>query len=621
MKVIPKFQRGGGFESFFTTYIPVQVQAPSQTSQSGRSNGEAKTKKEKGELTEKDFFDMLKSVDGLPNEMSDIVGGLLSTFQMSNLTGVDPGDLATAYLSNLYKVKVATQNKKTYDEAIQNANKNGAMAEPAISMNGNLIIQKQDGSIGEISLGQYLENEDQYRNEILTVSNLANMRAYSPELAYNPKVFDIINNGVGFESFQALLKQAIQQLGTSEASKNGMFSIEGKALQGLALLNTLREDDRVQALGSVTAEGLYDYKIIDKDQLAQINALTSYITAVLPDRAKTWAALKTKNADKDQATKDLVSTYLASGRTTSHSFDLQYKGSMEKAQGTSNSKKSPEEDPKQGFWRQVQLDRGGDDFTYSLLVKNGRMSVNGKFYGTTPGMDSNKSLGDYIHSSGIGFIIKNNKNITFGDTKISVNSFNDVMINSNSGAAVVTLPIKADGTVDLSVAERWVSIQDTLKEQGLKEGTPEYTQKLKQLMIDNQLDGLLGPDGLPKANRFGHFVVLEGYTSEKAKAAQNNKEVSFKDIKSDFIVPAGDDNEIYDMVEKGLSNKDRGEYKFNRNWDWSLGYDNLYKGNIYIPINTNPISAYNADNNDIKESTAYLYEKAQQQKSTGSDVL
>ena len=249
------------------------------------------------------------------------------------------------------------------------------------------------------------------------------------------------------------------------------------------------------------------------------------------------------------------------------------------------------------------------------------MSVDGKFYGTTPGMDVNKSLGDYINDSQVGYLIKNNKNITFGDTKISVDSFNDIMVNAHSGAAVVTLPIKIDGTVDLSTAGRWVAIQEELKNSGLVKESPEYNQRLKYLMHQNQLDGLLDSNGLPSKTRFGHFLVLEGLTSDKAKAVKDNKQVSFEEIQSDFIVPAGDDSETYDMIESGLSNKDRGEYKFNRNWDWSLGYDKLYRGNIYIPLNTNPINAYNADDNDIKQSTSYLYEKAQQEKSTSSEVL
>jgi hypothetical protein len=62
---------------------------------------------------------MLKDIDGLPNEMSSIVGSLINLFRFNSLTGVDPGDLATIYLSNLYKVKVASDNKKTYNKAIE----------------------------------------------------------------------------------------------------------------------------------------------------------------------------------------------------------------------------------------------------------------------------------------------------------------------------------------------------------------------------------------------------------------------------------------------------------------------------------------------------------------------
>lgn len=620
MKIIPKKQKGGTFQQYFTTYVPVAVQQPSQVQQgSTRTSSSESTK---GQLTEKDFFDMLKDIDGLPNEMSGIVGNLISTFQMSNLTGIDPGNLATQYLQNLYQIKIAAQNKKTYDDAVANASKNGSMAEPAISMDGKVIVQNDDGSIGTISVETFNSNKDQYEDRVLTVSNLANMRKYDPALAYNQNVLDIINNSMGYESFQELIGKAVQSLGSTETSRNGMFSVEGKASQGLALLQTLREDDRVQALGSITARGLYEYKIIDKNQLSQINALKRYIITVLPDRAKTWAALKTGQTNKDQAAGDLVLTYLLGRQNVTHDFDISYSGGMDKVQGSkSSSSEGSQEDPKEGFWRQVQSGKGGDDFTYTILTKTGRMSVSGKFYGTTPGMDTNKSLGDYINDSQVGYLIKNNKNITFGDTKISVNSFNDVMINANSGAAVVSLPIKIDGTVDLSVADRWVAIQDKLKASGLSEESPEYNQRLKQLVHENQLDGLLDANGLPNKNRFGHFLVLEGFTSDKAKAVKNNKQVSFGDIESDFILPAGDDSEIYDMIEKGLSNKDRGEYEFNRNWDWSIGHNELYKGNIYIPLNTNPINAYNADDNDIKQSTSYLYEKAQQGKSTSSEVL
>lgn len=616
MKVIPKHQKGGSFDAFFTTYVPVQTEAPRQTSGSRRSSGASQSSTEKGKLTEKDFFEMMKDIDGLPNEMNNIVSNLMNTFQLSNLTGIDPGNLATTYLQNLYQIKIAAQNKKRYDEVISNASKNGSLAEPAISMDGKLIVQNRDGSIGTVSLDTFNANREEYSDRVLTVSNLANMRKYDPQLANNQSIFEVIDNSMGYEAFQELLSKVTQSIGTSELTRNGMFSVEGKASKGLELLQSLREDDRVRAIGSVTAEGLYEYKIIDKDQLKQINALTSYITATLPDRAKTWAAIKTGQSDKNKATKDLVLTYLLGRSQDSHSFDIQYKGGMGKVQGTSSAKSSGE-DPKKGFWSQVQSGQGGEDFNFTLLTKTGHMSIEGKFHGTTPGLDSNKSLGDYINSSQVGYLIKNNKNITFGDKKISVDSFNDVMVNAYSGAAVVTLPIKADGTVDLNIAERWANVLDQLQQSGLSPNTPEYNQKQKQLLAENQLDGLVDSNGNLNRNRFGQFLILEGYTSEKAKVVQDNKKISLKEVKSDFILPAGDDSELYNMIKQGLSNKDRGEYEISD----GLFNDELFKGNIYIPLNTNPINGYNADSNQIKESTSYLYEKAQQQYSTNSSDL
>ena len=619
MKIIPKFQGGGGFESLFTTYVPVQAPQQTrsvQTSQSERSSRQ-NSDDDKGKLTEKDFFSMLKDIDGLPNEMQSIVSDLLDTLSINKLTGIELQDLSTIYLQNLSKIRQAAGNRKQYDEVYKRAIENGSMAEPAITIDGRLIVQDKDGSIQKVSLNDFINNKDQYET-VLTVSNLLNLRAFNPSFINDFSIFDTVNNSIGYQSFQKLVNEAVNTLGSTQISREGMFSAEGQASKGLELLKTLKESDQIQAMGSVTAEGLYKYKIIDKNQLSQINALTSYMVAVLPDNAKTWAAFKTGQANKNKATRDLVLTYLLGRSQDSHSFDVQYEGSMGKVQGGTSSSRDSQEDPKKGFWSQVQSGQGGEDFRFTLLTKKGSMSIDGKFYGTTPGLDSNKSLGDYINNSKVGYLIKNNKNITFGDKKISVDSFNDVMVNAYSGAAVVTLPIKADGTVDLNIAERWTNVLGQLEDSGLNPNTPEYNQKQKQLLAENQLDGLIDSNGNLNRNRFGQFLVLEGYTSEKANAVQDNKKVSFKDVQSDFILPAGDDSELYNMIRQGLSNKDRGEYEISDGW---LFNDELFKGNVYIPLNTNPINGYNADSNQIKESTSYLYEKAQQQYSTNSSDL
>ena len=114
MKIIPKFQGGGGFESLFTTYVPVQAPQQTrsvQTSQSERSSRQD-SDDDKSKLTEKDFYAMLKNIDGLPNEMQSIISNLIDTLSINKIAGMELSDLSTTYLQSLYKIRQAVNNKK-----------------------------------------------------------------------------------------------------------------------------------------------------------------------------------------------------------------------------------------------------------------------------------------------------------------------------------------------------------------------------------------------------------------------------------------------------------------------------------------------------------------------------
>ena len=86
MNIIPKLQSGGSTASLFTVYTPLQtpkVQAPQNVSTSNKesisikSSSKSDTEKEdKGKLTEKDLFAMIKDINGLPNEMKTIISDL-----------------------------------------------------------------------------------------------------------------------------------------------------------------------------------------------------------------------------------------------------------------------------------------------------------------------------------------------------------------------------------------------------------------------------------------------------------------------------------------------------------------------------------------------------------------
>ena len=172
MNIIPKLQEGGNVSSLFTTYRPVQtpqVQAPQSVKLSNsdkeslsiKSSSKDENKEDtKGKLTEKDLFDMIKDVDGLPNEMKSIITNLKRTLATESLVGVDTGELANTYLSSLYKLKLANQNKKRFDESIKEAKDNGSLGEAAITLEGNLLASDKNGNIQEVSLQQYQSNPD-----------------------------------------------------------------------------------------------------------------------------------------------------------------------------------------------------------------------------------------------------------------------------------------------------------------------------------------------------------------------------------------------------------------------------------------------------------------------------
>ena len=621
MNIIPKLQEGGNVTSLFTTYRPVQtpqVQAPQSVKLSNsdkesisiKSSSKDEDKEDtKGKLTEKDLFDMIKDVDGLPNEMKSIITNLKRALATESLVGVDTGELANTYLSILYKLKVANQNKKRFDESIKEAKENGSIGEAAITLSGNLLISDKDGNIKEITLEQYQSNPDDYK--LLTNSNLAWLRKYSPKMAFskNDSAFEIINNGMGFEAFQKLLDQAKVSLGSYKYEEQGIAGKE--ALLGLRALQNLSKAQQQEYLQSAL-DGKYRIESSTDTNAQQIKALVDYLTISLPKRAKVWASLKTRISDPNKATQALVTQYLSGSLKSTTSSKIDYLGTDEKLKkaGKSSSNGGSDEDPKEGFWRQLQSDKAGDEQSYNILIGRGHLSVDGKYYGTTPGMDDNKSLTKYIGDSKVGYLIKNRQNITFGDQQISADSFDDVMVNSGGGAMTVTLPITPDGKVNFSIMDTYSKVINKLKQLGAKVGTQDYERKKAEILKRVGLGYLVdASSGAVNPKYFGHFLVLEGVASNKAYGIVGGKKQELQ--ASQYIENASGDDALFDTVRRALSDKDKGEYELDNNWI-SFNNNKLYKGNIYIPINTNPLNAANADGNDVKESTAYRYEQRQQ---------
>ena len=582
MKIIPKLQQGGNYNRFFSVYQPIKTQIPQQQSQQYRE-----VKQDNGKLTEKDLFDLVGKLNGLPNETKSVTDHLMNVLEYNKLVGMDVYDVRTLYLQSLLQLNKLADNKASYDTAYSEARKKGALSEPAITPDNKLMVQTEDGKIHAITVEDYINEYSQY--PLLTVSNLANMRKYDPNLAYNKDVFSIIENSMGYQEFQNLINNVTSKLGSTEMTSNGMFSVEGKASKGLELLETLRDDDKIRAYGSITAEGLYEYKVIDKNQLGQINALLSYITAALPDSAKVWASVKTKIPNQNKAIHDLVFQYLLAGSSSQHTFDIQYKGDQTNTTSASTKSIRGQEDIEQNTpmkWiaglgiQNIFTINSGENYSTEVLATTMPLTDSNKKY-----LGANSTL-QQVTQGEYGPVL-NMQSVSMGMRRIDPSNFSKVVLTDGK-ISLIDFPSKAldDGTIvpDLSPetakakeqAEReirnlGIDIQDVNSRAANYNTINDIYNKYK-------LPPAYNPDGSP-AEQWTQFGVIN--------AAASNATLGMGQLDDNELLRTIYDDKIIDNLLE-ITKEDFDERNF---IEWFGRYDHFYNGTVWIPVNSSYIAA------------------------------
>lgn len=598
MKIIPKLQSGGEFKSLFPTYREMITQAtqPEKTTKAGRTTQAARSSSDeddsKGKLTEKDLFNMVKDIDGLPNEMQSIMTDLMETFNIKKLLGESQFDIYSTYLQTLYKMRTAIGNKKQYDEAYKSATTAGATMEPAITGDGKLLVQKENGNIQKVSLEDYMENKDSY-GQALTVSNLLNLRAYSPEFAYNYSTIDIVNNSMGYTTFQKLIKEAVTTLGSNSVTQGGVFDGQ-EAVKGLEVLKSLQY--KVKPGTPITPDELYKYKIIDKNQKNQINALTSYILALLPENAKVWAALKLGTDDKVKATTSLITTYLSASENVDKEVFMEPAKSSKES--NENEKDSADTIPQNIAIKWLR----GLGVQESFVINPGTNYATIALSNTLPITDSS---GNYIGSNSLlqqvtqgdyaGILDFNNASM--GMNRIDSTNFGKVVLTDGKISSVDFPFIQlSDGTIvpDLSpkTAQAKLYADRDIKKLGVDLSNPASIsanyKAINDIYTKYGLQPAYNPDGTPTNNWMRFGVINASASNNTLGMDQSDSTELLQTIIDDTIV----DNLIQITKEEN--------YDRNR---WG-GVDHFYRGTLWIPVKRSYIAASansNMKTNQIQE--------------------
>lgn len=617
MKVIPKLQ-DGGFMSLFTQYTPVQSPAPSQSARGSASREERGSEREestKGKLTEKDLFELVSKVDGLPNDTRALVSSLQNMFQMQQITGTsDVSDLASTYLSNIYQIKMASYNKKEYDKAYTEVTKNGGLNEYAITASGQVIVMDEDDNLKQISVAELLKGTSKYRP--LTNSNLLYLRAYQPEYINNNQILNTVANGIGMEQVDKMIREKLSSLGTSETVRSG-YSVKADSYiaQGLNVLSQV-ESAAVAGQTGMTLDGMYKNKIITKDQKQQAEAALQYIYNTLPDNAKTLLSIKAGNASNPQAGAQAVILQLITSRMRqTNSSETTWEGTLEQVtksgKGKSGSGSGDDglgsDDIKTSPYSNMSRMIGGNPTSISINKgTNYQMDVDGINYPSIPGFDG-KPIGktslENLLVSGLQGVVTDKNAITFGNVVLSSNDFENVMYDGTGGTMAI-LPTKLSNTgrkvVDLEALDRWEAANKQLRDMGIKSiYDSDHQQEIVQVLYQNQLEKLVNvSSGSLDYSALGQFMIIDGY------AVDHSSKNTFKD--SSFVTKVDETSDEIPMIERALStDKDQSNYKIDvDNWyDWN-GHNTVYKGSIYIPITSNQLQALTASGQHVKEGLA-----------------
>lgn len=619
---IQKFQVGGSFAAYTVPYIPISAQTTAGAYDPGPTTRDAASsrgsKSSENELSMKDILKVFDDVKGLPIDVNYVLKDFQQMFTNDILLSVDGkpsySSLVNYYLSNLGKFNQLRESKEQYDKVREELIKNNSLDEIAVNSRGNIIVQTEDG-IDAISLKEFKENPDSFRP--LTNHELLELR--QKNLPFGDSIYSSMT-GVGMDTIVRKINSIVQNLGSSDKKLEGYTVKQSNDIR--SGLTAMQEAAGVEG-STMTIDGLYKNSILTKDQKGQAQLAMQAVYNSLTPQEKTLLGLHSSD------TIDTLSNIVLSRTSNKFEFNPTFQAEL----NIDGSKKTTESDDKEkeNPLTLMQKQQGGVSRQLNLVNKerNTQLNINSTHYPIIPKVEGDTSIENMLYQSNIAGILQNFNSITFGDIRVPKESLKDIMY-AQGGGDVAILPVTIDPQgnkiVDLSIIKEYEKAVSQVK---AEKGTEAWYKELAPKLKEAGLDELMGYDGNVNKDRFGLFLVVEGYTTDKVLKTNPNFE------ESEFIEKAADTNkDLETRIIKALStNKDKDNYILDVDDKWGfleLGYDDVYRGNVYIPLNNNKNAAMIAWGQQIGTSSSHQYEKDYQiwqsgkvdnMQSTSSDVL
>ena len=618
--MIFKFDQGGATPPY-VAYQPVIVSDKRTTAtQEEAAAAKVASDADKGKLTSKDLYTMLKEkLKGLPSDVDVAMWKLQSVEESLNLDFFHDftSNIENRYLNALQTMNQLSFSREQYDKALDNVKSNGGLNEAAINQYGQVYMTN-----GKDYKLMSPEEAKQSGWKQMTNQDLLYLRANDPNLSGKDEILNVVNNGIGISQVTKMIQDSIGNLGTNSNSETAYATTQqGQLIQGLNdFIKAAQETGQYDA----SIEDLYKAQIINKTQAQQAQQAIAYIYKTLPQNAKSLLKTRTEGGTDKEAL-NLISTLVLSKTSEDRSFTVDLEGGPTKKSMSKDANAGSKDDMKTSLPLQIMQDIGESDVAPITIDKGDgiQMSVYGSFFSAVTDKKgdtiTNTSLQNMLAQSGLQDIVKNVRNITFGDQKLTPEQLSKITYN-NTGVVRAELPVNEDGTVKLSVLDDFNAAMNEIK--GLGNASREQVEAIK---AKYHLDQYLKDDGTPNPKHTAPFILTEGYTTEKngiedteyVKHIKNPTDDQIQLIKDSLTVGTGKDAKVPDIDTFDWYNP----------FDW-FGTENIYKATIYIPISNNVGAAVRGGNQNLDYNEALKYEmkyrnfqKMNDAKTTSADVL
>ena len=562
-----------------------------------------------------------EKLKGLPSDVDSAMWKLQSVEESLNLDFFHDftSNIENKYLNALQTMNQLSFSREQYDKALDNVKSNGGLNEAAIDQYGQVYMTN-----GKDYKLMSPEEAKQSGWKQMTNQDLLYLRANDPSLSGKDEILNVVNNGIGISQVTKMIQDSIGNLGTNSNSETAYATTQqGQLIQGLNdFIKAAQETGQYDA----SIEDLYKAQIINKTQAQQASQAIAYIYKTLPQNAKSLLKTRTEGGTDKEAL-NLISTLVLSKTSEDKSFTADLEGGPTKKSMSkdANAGIKDDTDMKTSLPLQIMQDMGESNVAPITIDKGDgiQMSVYGSFFSAVTDKKgdtiTNTSLQNMLAQSGLQDIVKNVRNITFGDQKLTPEQLSKITYN-NTGVVRAELPVNEDGTVKLSVLDDFNAAMNEIK--GLGNASKEQVEAIK---AKYHLDQYLKDDGTPDPKHTAPFILTEGYTTEKngiedtayVKHIKNPTDDQIQLIKDSLTVGTGKDAKVPDIDTFDWYNP----------FDW-FGTENIYKATIYIPISNNVGAAVRGGNQNLDYNEALKYEmkyrnfqKMNDAKTTSADVL